>query len=338
MISRAVCCAGLWLLLLPTLASAEDDTSLLKYWLDKMLQSDQSYSYEGTFVYRRLEDMMSMKIAHIADCMGGGDRLESLSGAEKSVVHDLDGVTCVVEVRGEEEVTECHRESRFRGAMLKHFERIKNYYKFDLFDSDRIAGRLCRKLVIQPSDSLRYGHRLWVDEETGLLLRTELLDTDGKVLEQLMFTDLKVYKSPPEDLINRVKRNANNIEPAVANLPESEQPKVATAAATHDDIPKVTKWRVTKMPEGFDLLQHFDHRGRHTHSERVEHMIFSDGMATVSIFIEKNQAGHEPFIGRSSMGAVNVYGSVIDDHQVTIVGEVPFATVQLIGNAIRNTK
>ena len=93
-------------------------------------------------------------------------------------------------------------------------------------------------------------------------------------------------------------------------------------------------WKISKVPNGFALVEH--NRRMNKGGAMVEHMVFTDGLASVSVFMEKNTP-HEkiPFSGVSRMGAVNAFARRVNDHQVTVVGEVPVAAVRMIGESIQ---
>jgi sigma-E factor negative regulatory protein RseB len=62
----------------------------------------------------------------------------------------------------------------------------------------------------------------------------------------------------------------------------------------------------------------------------VSHLVYSDGLASVSVFIEPRNPRAVPMEGLAKVGAAFAYSRDLDGHQVTAVGEVPAATVEAI--------
>jgi sigma-E factor negative regulatory protein RseB len=134
-----------------------------------------------------------------------------------------------------------------------------------------------------------------------------------------MFTDLKVMDKPTPEMIKAVTLD----EETRRGLMQSKQRIVPV-----NDMP----WRITQMPKGFSLTEHYQHiNGKRS---PVDQLVLTDGMATVSVFVENMSDGNASFKGMSHMGAVNAFGTVLGDHQLTVVGEVPAATVRLIGHSV----
>ena len=67
--------------------------------------------------------------------------------------------------------------------------------------------------------------------------------------------------------------------------------------------------------------------------ESVTHILFSDGVASVSVFIDRNAA--TSVRERSSVGSSNAYSTIVDDHRVTAIGGVPELTVERIASSMR---
>lgn len=289
-----------------------------RYWLEKMAHSAGKFNYEGTFVYRRHTQLMAMRIIHAVDDKGNRERLTSLNGVTREVIRADDNVTAILPDR-ERQVLDRRRVAKpFSPQTLSSTKEVDKYYILALQGEDRTAGRLTRIVLISPRDQFRYGYRLWVDQETGILLQSDLLGENGDALEQVMFTDIKLLDTPPT-VFQDNKRTV---------------PKGHALKNTADTESDLYSWKVNRMPPGFVLKERY-HQTRSEHHPGFEHLVYTDGLASVSVFVEK-QADQDnmPFAGVSRMGAVNAYGSMLDGRQVTVVGEVPVATVQLIGTSI----
>jgi sigma-E factor negative regulatory protein RseB len=265
--------------------------------LERMSAALQELSYQGIFVYRRDEDLAAMKVIHLAHKEGERELLLTLTGEARETVRD----------------------SRRFGLMGQQvagrLASVEGYYQLAPVSRDRVAGRDAKLIAVAPRDQFRYGYRLWVDEKTGLLLKSDLLGEQGRVLEQVMFTSIELL---PE------KEKQRLLAGSAGQASGAEERGAASAGRL--------KWTVATIPAGFQLIT----TRPTTPQGGVAHMIYSDGLASVSVFIESDMTANEKaFTGVSSMGAVNAYGNVVAGHQVTVVGEVPEITVKTIGQSIR---
>lgn len=313
-------CAALLLFVPLSPLWAADGAKEARALLEKMAQATRTLNYDGTFVYMHEGHLMTLRILHGADVKGERERLISLSGTAREVMRDEHANVCILS-DNRNVVGNVHARRPFSGALTADVERLARYYDFTLAGEDRIANRPANMVAVTPKDSYRYGYRLGVDSATGLLLRSDLVNERGKPVEQVLFTSLGVSDSPSAALQ----------EPCEAE--HSAWHGMNPETATH--LPVDAGWRVADLPEGFTLVEHEKHimPGR---PMPVEHIIFSDGLALVSVFIEKLE-DTDKFLGFSSRGAVNAYGTMVENHQITVVGEVPRATVQLIGESVRYT-
>ena len=185
-----------------------------------------------------------------------------------------------------------------------------------------VAGQVANKLIIKPKDKYRYGHTLWVDAKKGLLLKDHLIGDNGKIVEQFMFTQIN-YPDVIEK--NRLVSNSKNKKYTWFKA-ENFKPK--------KEIKKNMNWQVMSVPPGFVAGVKRHHKM--TMSEMpVEHLMFSDGLSSISIFVEKKMKTSKNLLGSSTMGAVNAYGRAIGEYHITVVGEVPNATVKMIGNSVK---
>lgn len=315
------CGAGLLLLAPLSPLWAADSAKEARALLEKMAQATRTLNYDGTFVYMHEGRLMTLRILHGADAKGERERLISLSGVPREVMRDERASTCILS-DNRKVVGNVHARRPYSGALTIDVDRLANYYDFTLSGEDRIANRPAHRVAIKPRDTYRYGYQLGVDSATGLLLKSDLINEEGKPVEQVMFTSLAVTDGPPAALQEpcEAERTARHHKRR-----EEMAPPMSVDAS----------WQVAQLPEGFVLAEHEKHAMR-SRAAPVEHIIFSDGLARVSVFIEKLEED-DKFLGFSHRGAVNAFGAVVDDHQITVVGEVPRATVQLIGESIRHT-
>lgn len=309
------------LLFSATVMAADEDALAARNLINKMTQATRSLNYEGIFIYHYGPIMDTMRIIHKAGSNGESERLVSLSGSAREVIRNKDSVTCIYP---EDRIVKVEK-SRSRKLVFQlpqPIESVSNNYAFSTAGRDRVAGRETRVVQIRPRDEYRYGYKLWIDDDTHLLLKSELRGQNDKTLEQIIFTQLNLRDNIPDDqlkpsLVGKdytwYKDNGEN-----QSLDGTEAP-----------------WKAGWMPAGFSMKEH-QKRIMPTSREPVEHLIYTDGIALVSIFVEKLEKQKPDSIGPSSMGGVHTYARLDDGYQITAVGEVPPATVKRMADSVVN--
>lgn len=321
---RSACFVILTLLFLQP-AAAEDATSArAQELINSMSRAVRERNYDGTFIYLRHRQMDSMRLIHKADQGGEFERLVSLTGMPREVIRDDRSVRCIYP-DDEAVVVEKSRPRKYVAQLPEPVERIAPYYLFTLDGEDRVAGRDAWVVNIQPRDAFRYGYRLWIDKESMLLLKSELRDKSGFPLEQIMFTELRVLETVPDELL----------QPGVSGQNYTWYHS-ASSTERGEDV-REDRWIVSWMPSGFSMNEH-ERQALVASGKPVDHMVFSDGLASVSVFIEQLDGEGEMAVGLSRMGGVNTYAKYLGDFQVTAVGEVPPATVQRIANSVADAR
>jgi sigma-E factor negative regulatory protein RseB len=301
---------------LPATAAQEDATpDSARQWLDRMFRSLQSLDYDGTFVYYHDGKLEAMRILHQADAGGEKERLMSLTGSAREVLRDDKVVTCIMPDNKSVMVGQSRPRQLFP-VVPGDLASLSPYYQLQDVGEDRVAGHMARVIDIIPRDEYRYGYRFWIDKTNYMLLKYELSAEGGKAIEQVMFTGLRVGDRIP----------AAALEPSLTG--EGYNWYRQEAGGENPAAPMgQPDWTVKQLPEGF-VMTDYQRRRLHQDGEHAEHMVFSDGLATVSVYVEKLPADSRAFTGHSNMGAMNAFGTVLDDYQITVVGEVPAATVQ----------
>ncbi len=314
---------------------AVDPTLTAHEWLEKMSRAAHKLNYEGTFVYLHDGQMTAMRISHTVDDQGEYDHLVSLTGSGREVTLKnslnsfLPGKSLV---NAEDKASQSFPETLFHSG--KHLE---NYYDFTLLDKQRVAGRLTQRINVKPKDNFRYGYRLWLDDASGLLLKADMVNERSVPVEQIMFTEINIGdtknsrtdSSAMESTFLETEADKDSVEKTETGLSEKETFSPKNSGKVSD-----SEWRITKFPSGFRAVERNKYIMSPSHTP-VEHIVLTDGLASVSIFIEKSNP-KDKFSGTSHRGAVNAYGRIHNGHQITLVGEVPVATVQYIGQSIKH--
>jgi sigma-E factor negative regulatory protein RseB len=317
---------GAWLCCLCGWAAAESNTARAdetQAWLARMVQSVQRLNYDGTFVYKRGNQIQAMRIVHMADERGERERLQSLTGVAREILRDNNALTCILPDKKAVMVEKNLPRQPLTARLPRDTQRLSRYYGFSFEGADRIAGKQTRIIRIRPHDNYRYGYRMWLDLDNAMLLRSDMLDENGRSIEQMMFTTISYPVTvSPETLAPEISGEGYAWRTHADD--EQEQPVSAR------------RWKVTRLPEGFEL-QHNTLHGMPDSDHPVEHQLYGDELASVSVYIEPANPRKKHLQGGSRMGAVSAYGSEQNGHQITVVGEVPPATVKLIGTSIQAT-
>lgn len=310
-------------LLSAPLASAVLAESDAREWLESMSMAARSLNYSGTFVSRHRGRMEAMHVVHAMDSDGERERLFSLTGPRREVLRDNQEVTCILGDRQAVMVNKSRPRTAFPVSFPRELMQLEQSYSFELLGEDRVAGLACRLVGVKPRDDLRYGRRLCVHEDSKLLLSLELTGPRGEVIEQLMFTSIEFPENiNPEQLLP----DLNDAGFSWKYQPEQPPPQSEGAVSS--------RWEVGRVPPGFMLTDHSWHQ-LSAQDPGVEHWVYSDGLASVSVYIEKSQQAQEDYSGVSHRGALNAFGTMVAGHYVTVVGEVPRQTVELIGASVR---
>lgn len=296
-------------------------------WLTRVDTALRRLNYEGTFVYIHGDQVSSMQVTHRGDAAGGVERLETLTGLPHEVIRNHKNVESVL--------PESHRVVMERRGAGLHFPatlvgRVKPaqlaaHYDLEDAGKDRVAGLPCQVISVMPRDQYRYGYKLWLDEHTGMLLRSDLLARNGRVVARVMFTSMRYPHSVPDSALR-----ATEIHPGFVWSMQNDNAKLAPEEAG-------VHWKVERLPPGFVLATQDVQRVAGAR-QPVRHLVFSDGLATVSVFAGAAGQNDHALIGPSTMGPVNAFGRKFGDDHVTVMGEVPAATVKLIAESIRVTR
>lgn len=296
------------LLLAGNLSAAEDGAA----WFERMRNAMQHYDYEGRFVYQVGEQLESMYVVHRVSGGAELERLVSLNGDSREVIRGDRAVACLQPGRHLVSVIEGAK-GVVPGDERTGMERIREHYRFDLAGIHRVAGREAQLVEVLPRDDLRFGHRLYLDRETGLPLRSVMLDTSGDQVAQLLFVELKTGT------------DVTTIEHDVSALQMTERERITVPAGVSS--PEQSGWTFNGLPAGYQLVSFRDEPAR-----KRQHLIFSDGIAVLSLYVEPPEDG--ALNGYSSVGATRIYAEPRHGMQVTAIGEVPRGALRMVVRAL----
>ena len=312
-----------------TLASARE-------LLQKMDRAFTEINYDGVFSYYSGDELASLRVIHKRVDGVQRERLVHLNGAPRDIIRHGDEVICIVQP-GDDllALADSIPSGPFARSFVRGFDGLGDSYKIIRAGTGRIANRRAIELSILPKDEHRYGYRLWLDEVSHLLLRSELVDQSNKRLEIFQFTHLAIG-----DAVKTADLEPSSVGEAVSHLTLSPSPN-SEDGVDKDNQSKMRNstpgWITTWIPPGFAMAAADK---RHKPDHMVTNMIYSDGLAAFSIFIEPM-----PSIGAANMtsqqgGTVAVTRQLVtggDAHLVTLVGEVPVATANKIVTSLERS-
>ncbi len=287
--------------------------------LKEMSRALKNLNYEGSFVHVQNGNVEAMRIVHSSDGEGELERMLSLNGEAREVFRNHSMVTCIWPDSNSVIVSDSKSRKmlpKISGALGK-----SDLYEIAMAKPDRVAGLHTHVIDIKPRDAFRYGYKIWVDKQTSMLLRSMLLDHDNNPIEQIMFTSI----SYPETIDpSRFELSDDYKQLTLANYPKPDKP---------DEIHN--KVSFTQLPAGYEKVSE-TYRPMPIDDGPISHVLLSDGMASVSVYVEYVKQSDQKDIGAgpSSMGGMNAYMYSLPTAVITAVGEVPAATVESIAMSV----
>jgi sigma-E factor negative regulatory protein RseB len=307
---------------LTAMSSAHAADRVAREWLERMSESLATRNYDGRYLHVRNSVTQTMRIIHRVEKGKVTERLVSLDGSGREYIRNQNEVICYLPDRRTVLVEKRTDDRTLMTTVPLYNEQLEAHYSIERGAFKKALGRRTQVILVQPRDEYRYGYRLWLDDETAMPLMSQLCDRHGNVIEQIVFAELNFRDRIPADAV----------KPTVAAdgfrwvRQDAQEPRMASAALG---------WNMMQMhlPSGFRVttwrLQII--AGSKT---PVRHVVLSDGLASVSVFIEPRSPQTEAMRGLAKVGAAFAYSRDLDGHQVTAVGEVPAATVEAIAEAV----
>jgi len=288
-------------------------------WLKKIAAASRHVNYTGTFVYQHGNQAETFRIAHFFDAGSEVERLETLDGPPREIIRNNENVTCYLP-DSKTVVIEQRLGRRFPAALPEKLSGISENYAIRKNGLDRVAGYDCQIISLEPRDNLRYGHKFCVELKSGLPLRARMYNERNEMVESFAFTQLTLRRGVAKDLLK--SRYAD----------KSQAWRVDKSALEQSESGADTSWVLENQPAGFNKLTEI-RRSLAGRPISVSHIVYSDGLASISIFIEPMPKSPLP-VGPTYQGAVNIYVKSQSDRMVTVVGETPARTVRQIAESL----
>ena len=283
-------------------------------WLNRATAAAKQQNYSGIYVYHHGEHVEVLRVLHRIDANRELEKVEVLDGSPRQFLRINDDVYCHLP-DGKHVRLERNAPRRFFPALLPaQPASLLAYYDAKLGGAERVAGRHCQVMLLEPRDGYRYAYTLWLDKLTGLPLKSRIVNSNGSVVSMFVFSEIQIGKAPDAQLFlnDMTGKSIQN-----ASLEQS-----ASVA-----------WNVTPPP-GFELVQEAV-RALPGKQMPVTHMVFSDGLSVMSMFVEPVNPQMQHMQGLSAEGAIGVYAREVDGYNVTTLGEVPGTTLIETGNSVR---
>ena len=291
-------------------------------WLERMSTAMSQMDYQGTFVYVQGDRMDTLRLTHVAGENGVQERLVSLTGPQREVLRDANGVRWAFG-EGQAVLSDSgFKQSLFPELPVDRAEALSRSYAFHFGPPPIDAGHRAVRLNVLPRDHYRYGYALWLESHTGLLLKWELVDSSRTPQARLMFTELRFGAEVDRDELRpgRAMQSYRHID--------SELPAATRSAGSQP------RWAPNRLPPGFTLTTYRYHPGDEGGSA-FEHLVYGDGLAALSVYVE-SAAGEPSRPGHTQQkGTMHAFTGCEDGVVVTVVGNVPAPTVELVGRSVQ---
>ncbi|MFC6284454.1 MULTISPECIES: MucB/RseB C-terminal domain-containing protein [Polaromonas] len=296
-------------------------------WLMRMHEASKKQAYIGTYVVSSGGTISSAKIWHVCEGNQQMERVETLTGAPRSIFRHNDRVVTFMPdhkvVRSEK------RESLglFPELLQSTDSRIADFYKVKREGADRVAGVEADIVVLVPRDTMRFGYRVWTEQKSGMVVKLQTLDTDGKVLEQAAFSELQLDAPVKIDKLLQMMGKVDGYR--------VEKPVLVKTSASAEG------WVLKAPVAGFTPMSCYKRPAAPSASQGGDEplqWIFSDGLASVSLFLEPFDRQRHDKESSMSMGATQTMTRQLGAYWLTAMGEVPMATLKLFANGLERKK
>ncbi len=309
----------LWLTVSPASVLAQQPASDAMQWLQRIQQAAQRLNYSGTFVYvQHGGQPQTSRTTHTVEGSNHRERIEMLDGAALVIVRHNDQVKSYFPGTKTVLVEKRTYKGSFPALLSEQVSHIGEQYEIRKGEIDRVAGVECQTLILEPKDKMRYSHKLWADLGSALLLKAQMINEKGQVVEQIAFSQVEIGGTAERFQARLAKpiggRDWRTSAPAVSSWRGSD-------VGWHIESPLPGFRKVLEVRRGIGQVE-------------VGQVVFSDGLASVSVFLEPLRDGVQTYEGSTNQGAVNVYRRRIGDQLVTVLGEAPPACVARIAQAI----
>jgi len=287
-------------------------------WLQRISAATQKLSYVGTFVYQHGQEAETSRITRFVDVGGAREKIESLGGIPREIIRDRNQVTCYLPESMTMRIDRQNVDRSFPAILPDQILDLTESYTIRKGEVERVAGFDSQVITLQPKDRMRYGHKLWADLKTGMLIKATTLDGRNQPVESFFFTQLQIGNVDREMVKSRYAVKGREWRVEDSGVIDA---KLVDAG-----------WILRTSPPGFRKIGEV--RRTLGSTAGVGHIVLSDGLAAVSVFIEPLANRQATSAGLARQGAINVFTRRLGEHWITVVGETPAESVKYIANAV----
>jgi sigma-E factor negative regulatory protein RseB len=309
-----------------TAAAAEEPTQ----WLERMNKALTTRNYDGTFSHWHGGRVEMLRIIHRVQDGAVAERLVSLDGSGREFIRSGQDLACYLPDKKTVLVEKRPPDESLLGGFPAINQQTASFYDIQEVARTRLNRRDTRVITVSPRDEFRYGYRLWIDESTAMPLKTQLCDGRGRVIEQIVFASLTLSSHIPDSAFKPEVSTEGFQWLRNESTPTRESPENASMV-----------WNALKLPPGFKMAAR-SAQVLPGSNDPVSHLVFSDGLASVSVFVEaqaKDPPDEQSVTEESArVGSSSVYSTVMGGRKVTAVGEVPPATVRSIASSFSSSQ
>ena len=299
-------------LLLSSIASAEELSA--KQSLDKMTQALDNLNYEIAFVQTTPSNMDSFRYRHIKKDNKTYAQLVTLDGRQQEIIQRDNLVSYFQPNTQAFTLNSGNIVDAMPAVVRADFDKLSSVYDFIKLGKDRVAGRFADTIRIVPKDDFRYQYLVFVDEENGLLLRGDMLDSEGKLLDQFRVVTLYI-----DDRLRGLTEYINKVSmPPLLKESKNEQ---------NSDI----TWSAGWLPQGFSLIRYTQEI---LENEIIDSALYSDGLFTFTLFVSNVSSNDLPE-NTWKQGAYTIYSEVIGGKEITFIGQLPISTAKRIVQEVK---
>ncbi len=311
---------------------AATESMSINDWLMRMHEASRKRTYTGTFVVSSAGVISSAKIWHVCEGNQQVERVETLTGAPRVIFRHNDQV---VTFMPDQKVARSEtRESlgMFPELLQSTDSRIAEFYKVYRGGVERVAGVEADVVELKPKDKLRFGYRVWSEQKNGLVVKLQTLDADRKILEEAAFSELQldapVKMSKLLYLMSRTDGYRLEKPVLIKTTASEEGWSLRVPVAGFKAISCYKRPANAGLPPGASSVP----------GQEPLQWIFSDGLASVSIFVEpfdRQRHGKEASL---SLGATQTITRKMEPYWLTLMGEVPMTTLRLFADGLERKK
>ncbi len=312
----------------PSILESKAPERSVSDWLMRMHEASRRRAYVGTFVVSAGGAMSSARIWHVCDGEQQMERVESLTGAPRSTFRRNDQVVTFLPESRVAVAEKRESLGLFPNLLHANDSSIGQFYGIRVTGHERVAGFDADVLQLQPADRLRFGYRVWSEKKTGLVVKLQTLDSDGRVLEQAAFSELQLDVPVSMSKLTQMMANTEGYQ--------VERPEMVKTTAAAEG------WVLKQIVPGFKPMscnkRLVSAAGADANHESTLQWVFSDGLASVSLFVEAFDARRHAQPGAQAVGATHMLTRRIGDWWLTVVGEVPLQTLGAFAQGLERKK